>query len=144
VKKIIAVDPGASGGIAWTDGGGNPHCVPMPETVGVKALASATGSEVPTPRTDELLMLLKLTPEYTKQKCTDANRALYLCRKLEHELAAMTATAKQLEGGCHMAIGYIAGSTPDPEKSGTYRYLKSVTSAGLPNSVSATASRILK
>jgi hypothetical protein len=34
VKKIIAVDPGASGGIAWTDGSGSPQCVPMPETEG--------------------------------------------------------------------------------------------------------------
>ena len=35
-----------------------------------------------TPRTDELLMLLKSTPEYTKEKDTDRDRALYLCRQL--------------------------------------------------------------
>ena len=34
MKKIIAVDPGASGGIAWSDADGNTHCVPMPETEG--------------------------------------------------------------------------------------------------------------
>ena len=37
MKLHIAVDPGASGGIAWHDG--EPHCEPMPQTDGdVKAL----------------------------------------------------------------------------------------------------------
>ena len=62
-----------------------------------------------------------------------ADELANLAAKLERELAAMTARANELEGGCHMAIGYIAGSTPDPEKSGTYRYLKSVTVAAMPN-----------
>ena len=51
-------------------------------------------------------------------------------RGLERELAAMKARVGELEGGCHMAIGYIAGSTSEPEKSGTYRYLQSVTKNG--------------
>jgi len=49
--------------------------------------------------------------------------------KIESELAETKARVMVLEGGCNMAIGYIAGSTADPEKSGTYRYLQSVTSA---------------
>jgi hypothetical protein len=32
--KIIAIDPGASGGIAWQDEHGNCHCVPAPKTEG--------------------------------------------------------------------------------------------------------------
>ena len=31
---ILAIDPGASGGMAWTDSSGRIHCVPMPETEG--------------------------------------------------------------------------------------------------------------
>ena len=34
MKNIIAIDPGADGGIAWYDLDGNPNCVPMPETEG--------------------------------------------------------------------------------------------------------------
>ena len=34
MRKIIAIDPGASGGIAWSDADGNTHGVPMPETEG--------------------------------------------------------------------------------------------------------------
>ena len=40
-----------------------------------------------TPRTDDLIMALKATPEYTKEKDTDRDRALHLCRQLERELA---------------------------------------------------------
>jgi hypothetical protein len=38
-----------------------------------------------TPRSDALLMTLKVKPEYTKEKDTDRDRALYLCRQLEIE-----------------------------------------------------------
>jgi hypothetical protein len=33
-KIILAIDPGQSGGFAWTDGEGRVHCKPMPETEG--------------------------------------------------------------------------------------------------------------
>ena len=33
-KIILAVDPGDSGGFAWTDSCGNVHCAPMHETEG--------------------------------------------------------------------------------------------------------------
>ncbi len=39
-------------------------------------------------------MLLKSTPEYTKEKDTDRDRALYLCRQLERELTAETEARK--------------------------------------------------
>jgi hypothetical protein len=32
--KVIAIDPGASGGIAWSDEVGQVQCCPMPETEG--------------------------------------------------------------------------------------------------------------
>jgi len=60
-------------------------------------LAAPSGSEVPTPRTDELLMTLKVTPEYTKEKNTDRDRALNLCRRLERELAAHKIEITMLE-----------------------------------------------
>ena len=34
MKPTLAIDPGASGGFAWTDSGGKVHCQPMPETEG--------------------------------------------------------------------------------------------------------------
>jgi len=34
MNQIIAIDPGASGGIAWHDADSNPVCVAMPETEG--------------------------------------------------------------------------------------------------------------
>lgn len=34
MSKIISIDPGASGGIAWRDNEGQIHCVPMPKTEG--------------------------------------------------------------------------------------------------------------
>jgi hypothetical protein len=86
------------------------------------------GSEVPTPRTNKVRDLINC------DALSDNFSTWYdhACQ-LERDLTKMTQRANALEGGCHMAIGYISGSTPDPEKSDTYRYLKSVTSAGLPN-----------
>jgi hypothetical protein len=88
-----------------------------------------------TPRTTNLIMLMKMTPEFTKEKDTDLCRALHLCRELETELAEMNRKlmesvlrANALDNGCHMAIGYIQGTNSDPEKSGTYKYLKSIIS----------------
>ena len=34
MKPILAIDPGASGGLAWTDSAGHAHCVAMPDTFG--------------------------------------------------------------------------------------------------------------
>lgn len=34
MSKLIAIDPGQSGGIAWRDNDGQIHCVPMPPTEG--------------------------------------------------------------------------------------------------------------
>ena len=34
MKKILAIDPGASGGFAWSDSSGRKHCKSMPETEG--------------------------------------------------------------------------------------------------------------
>lgn len=32
--NLLAIDPGKSGGLAWTDMDGNPHCLKMPDTEG--------------------------------------------------------------------------------------------------------------
>ena len=48
-----------------------------------------TNMKSKTPRSDALLMNLKVTPEYTKEKDTDRDRALYLCRQLEAENAEL-------------------------------------------------------
>ena len=56
---------------------------------GQASLAAPSGSEAPTPRTNNLLMQMKLTPEYTKEKETDRDRALNLCRSLERELITL-------------------------------------------------------
>lgn len=45
-----------------------------------------TNMKSKTPRSDALLMNLKATPEYTKDKDTDRDRVLYLCRELERGL----------------------------------------------------------
>ena len=34
MKKLIAIDPGKSGGISWNDSDNMPHAVPMPDTEG--------------------------------------------------------------------------------------------------------------
>lgn len=34
MKQILAIDPGASGGFAWIDSDGIPHCCAMPNTFG--------------------------------------------------------------------------------------------------------------
>lgn len=34
MNPILAIDPGANGGFAWTDSAGKIHCQPMPETEG--------------------------------------------------------------------------------------------------------------
>ena len=34
MRPTLAIDPGASGGFAWTDSSGKIHCQPMPETEG--------------------------------------------------------------------------------------------------------------
>lgn len=34
MKQFLAIDPGASGGFAWTDSAGKVHCQPMPESEG--------------------------------------------------------------------------------------------------------------
>ena len=69
------------------------------------------GSEVPTPRTDNLLMQIKLTPEYTKEKETDRDRALYLCRQLERENRALR------EGCAKIAASIGNGSAISPDAS---------------------------
>ena len=56
--------------------------------------------ETETPRTDALLMTLKATPEYTKEKDTDRDRALYLCRCLERELIAMREALEKMAEEC--------------------------------------------
>jgi DNA repair ATPase RecN len=43
-----------------------------------------------TPRTDDLLMAMKLTPKFTKEDDTDRDRALNLARTLERELKALS------------------------------------------------------
>jgi len=73
---------------------------------------AAHGSEVPTPRTNNLLMQMKLTPEYTKEKETDRDRALYLCRKLERE-------NKMLADTLIKAAGYLASVRTDRKKTDT-------------------------
>ena len=37
MKPILAIDPGASGGLAWTDPEGNTHAEPMPEGMTAQA-----------------------------------------------------------------------------------------------------------
>ena len=34
MKRLLAIDPGASGGLAWTDPDGHTHCKAMPDTFG--------------------------------------------------------------------------------------------------------------
>ena len=34
MKRILAIDPGASGGFAWLDSNLSPHCRPMPQAEG--------------------------------------------------------------------------------------------------------------
>ena len=34
MTQILAIDPGASGGLAWIDVAGKPNCIPMPSTFG--------------------------------------------------------------------------------------------------------------
>ena len=59
-----------------------------------------------TPRSDALLMNLKVTPEYTKEKDTDRDRALNLCRRLEVE-------NKMLVDALVKAAGYLASVRTD-------------------------------
>ena len=59
-----------------------------------------------TPRSDALLMNLKVTPEYTKEKDTDRDRALNLCRRLEVE-------NKMLLDALVKAAGYLASVRTD-------------------------------
>lgn len=57
-------------------------------------------------------MQMKLTPEYTKEKETDRDRALYLCRKLERE-------NKMLADTLIKAAGYLASVRTDRKKTDT-------------------------
>lgn len=47
MNKLMAIDPGASGGIAWMDGAGKVACLPMPDTQGdILALMRAIQSDL--------------------------------------------------------------------------------------------------
>ena len=65
-----------------------------------------------TPRSDALLMNLKVTPEYTKEKDTDRDRALYLCRRLELE-------NRRLVDLLAKSAGYLASVRTDRKKTDT-------------------------
>ena len=69
----------------------------------IPPFGAAPGSA--TPRSDNLLMLLKLTPEYTKEKDTDRDRAMYLCRELERKAEELRIALGDVLSDCH-AIWY--------------------------------------
>jgi hypothetical protein len=56
MKPILAIDPGASGGIAWCEPDGNVWCIPMPDTFGdlVDALTSAKATGYSTAFVEEV------------------------------------------------------------------------------------------
>ena len=84
-----------------------------------------------TPRTDTLVVRLKITPEYIKDKESDRDNALYLCRELERELAA--AWKKGMNDAADIAEAYDNESLHGNDTMTKQNIASEIRAAAMPN-----------